>query len=97
MVDIQKNRLFVISGCSGGGKSSLLAALTDAGYCTVPEMGRQIVKEQLKTKDAVTPWDNPVAFCEMLIARSIAAYHMAKSIKTPKNNVIFLVHNNNIP
>lgn len=85
------NKLIVISGCSGGGKSSLLSALSDSGYYTIPEVGRQIVKEQLDIKDSITPWDNPTAFCEMIITRSVVAYHQAQamenSLEIPKISV----------
>ena len=40
-------RLVVLTGCSGGGKSTLLDALGDRGWRTVPEAGRQIVREAL--------------------------------------------------
>ncbi|PWK60518.1 AAA family ATPase [Roseicyclus mahoneyensis] len=37
-------RFFVLSGCSGGGKSTLLAALAAAGIKTVPEPGRRVLR-----------------------------------------------------
>jgi ABC-type lipoprotein export system ATPase subunit len=43
---IVKNNYVVISGCSGGGKSTLLSELVNRGYSVVLEPGRQIVKEQ---------------------------------------------------
>ena len=44
--------MVVVSGCSGGGKSTLLAELALRGYAVFPEPGRQIVKEQLSTYDS---------------------------------------------
>jgi predicted ATPase len=41
------NRFVVISGCSGGGKSTLLIELGRRGYATVEEPGRRIVKEEM--------------------------------------------------
>ena len=35
---------FILSGCSGGGKSTLLAALAARGVTTVPEPGRRLVE-----------------------------------------------------
>ncbi len=44
----EKSQQFVVlSGCSGGGKSSLLAELGRRGFATYEEPGRQVVKEQL--------------------------------------------------
>jgi predicted ATPase len=53
------NKLIIISGCSGGGKSTLLSELTSIGYSVIPEIGREIVKEQVRTNGIITPWDNP--------------------------------------
>ncbi len=38
-------RLVAVSGCSGGGKSALLAEMAARGYRVFPEPGRQVVKE----------------------------------------------------
>ena len=44
---IIKKNYVIISGCSGGGKSTLLSEkLVRRGYFVVLEPGRQIVKEQ---------------------------------------------------
>jgi len=83
------NRLIVISGCSGGGKSTLLAELEANGYSIIPEVGRMLVKEQLELKSDVTPWQNPILFCEKLIERSVLAFHQAKKMTTVKEQVIF--------
>lgn len=83
------NKLVVISGCSSGGKSTLLTELSINGYSVVPEVGREIVKEQLAIHGNITPWQNPVQFCEILIERSIAAYHQAKALLHVKEQVIF--------
>ena len=41
------DRFVIISGCSGGGKSTLLAELARRGYRVVEEPGRRIVAEEL--------------------------------------------------
>lgn len=68
---------FVITGASGGGKSSLTAALASEGYPTVQEVGRQIVTDQLALKGAALPWLDQPAFMDLLFARSIAAFDEA--------------------
>ena len=50
--------LVVVSGCSGGGKSTLLAEMARRGYLVFPEPGRQIVKEELFIGGDGLPWDN---------------------------------------
>lgn len=88
-MNISQTKLVVISGCSGGGKSTLLSELSNKGYAVVSEVGREIVQEQLAIKGDMTPWQNPQAFCEMMIERSIAAYHRAKTMTTAMNQVVF--------
>lgn len=46
----------LITGCSGGGKSSLLGELARRGYRTVPEPGRRLIAA------GITPWEDPLAF-----------------------------------
>jgi len=41
-------RFIVISGCSSGGKSTLVAELRRRGHAAVEEPGRRIVKEEMK-------------------------------------------------
>lgn len=65
---------FVITGASGGGKSTLIAALAASGYRTLPEAGRLIVAEQLALAGTALPWRDRVAFMELLFERSIAAF-----------------------
>jgi predicted ATPase len=60
-------RSVIISGCSGGGKSTLLAELARRGHATVEEPGRRIVKEELAGQGAALPWVDPVAFARRAI------------------------------
>jgi len=83
------NRLFVISGCSSGGKSSLLSELQHRGYAVIPEVGREIVKEQLAIGGEIIPWQKPKEFCELLISRSIQAYDAARRMPSTKGQVVF--------
>lgn len=41
-----RDRYVVLSGCSGSGKSAILAELARRGHTVIPEAGRQIIKEQ---------------------------------------------------
>lgn len=64
-------RFVAITGCSGGGKSSLLAELGRRGYRTFAEPGRQIIKEQtaIGRPDILT--EDPALFGELCVARTI--------------------------
>ncbi len=57
----------LITGCSSGGKSTLLAALAVLGHHVVPEAGRRIVAaEQAGTGNAL-PWGDMHAFARKAI------------------------------
>jgi predicted ATPase len=66
------DRFVVISGCSGGGKSSLLGDLARRGYSIVDEPGRRIVKEELREGGSALPWVDELAFCRRAIAMALA-------------------------
>jgi predicted ATPase len=66
------NTFVVISGCSGGGKSTLLAELAHRGHATVAEPGRRIVAEEIKAGGTALPWVDAPAFARRAIAMAIA-------------------------
>ena len=86
---MSKNKLIVISGCSGGGKSTLLSELSKNGYTVMPEVGRELVKEQLELNGNILPWKEPILFCELLVEKSVERYHEAIKLKSTKDNAIF--------
>lgn len=57
----------VLSGCSGGGKSTLLSRLGCDGFAIVLEPGRRIVEEELRNHGSALPWVDMVAFAERAI------------------------------
>lgn len=56
------SRHIVLSGCSGGGKSTLLAELERRGFAAVPEPGRRIVEDEQRGDGFGLPWVNLAAF-----------------------------------
>jgi predicted ATPase len=66
------DRFVVISGCSGGGKSALLAELAARGYPVVEEPGRRIVQEELAANGAALPWVDGAAFARRALAVALA-------------------------
>lgn len=83
------NKLIVISGCSGGGKSTLISELKKQGYAVIEEVGRKLVKAQIDAKTGITPWEQPDLFCELLLNKSIEAYHQAEKLQEVKDKLIF--------
>lgn len=64
-------RFVMITGCSGGGKSSLLTELGRRGYRTFAEPGRQIFKEQTLIDGPALPARDGILFGELCISRTI--------------------------
>jgi predicted ATPase len=62
----------MISGCSGGGKSTLLSELQRRGFATVDEPGRRIVADEIKRGGRALPWVDAVAFARRAIEVSLA-------------------------
>ena len=61
------DRFVVLSGCSGGGKSTLLTELARRGFTTVEEPGRRIVADQTSTGGSALPWLDLAAFARRAI------------------------------
>lgn len=65
------SRFVILSGCSGGGKSTLLDELAERGFTVVPEPGRRIVAEELAGAGAALPWIDPAAFARRAMALAL--------------------------
>lgn len=74
------DRFVIISGCSGGGKSTLLSELKRRGYAVVEEPGRRIIAEELKGSRRALPWVNLAAFAERAVEMSLRDRGRAKNM-----------------
>jgi len=79
--------LFVIPGCSGGGKSTLVDALALRGFDKSDEPRRRIVREEIATGGQTLPWIDPVAFSEKCAESSVHRHTAA----TQTGTVVFLI------
>lgn len=75
------SRFVVISGCSGGGKSTLLDELSRRGYAIVEEPGRRIVQEEVSRNGSALPWVDAAAFLRRAIAMSLADRLVASALE----------------
>ncbi|CAH0201204.1 AAA family ATPase [Agrobacterium fabrum] len=78
------NRFIILSGCSGGGKSTLLAELARRGFATVEEPGRRIVIEETRNGGTALPWIDMQAFARRAIAMALEDRRV-----TPKEGLVF--------
>lgn len=71
----------MISGCSGGGKSTLLLELKHRDYAVVEEPGRRIIAEaRLKGDDRTLPWIDAGAFAKRALEMSTADFKAARGL-----------------
>jgi predicted ATPase len=56
------SRLVMISGCSSGGKSTLIDEMSKRGYEIVKEPGRRIIAEERQEGGNALPWKDVAAF-----------------------------------
>lgn len=75
---VVRNNYVIISGCSGGGKSTLLSELACRGYLVVLEAGRQIVKEQTAINGDALPWINLEKFLDLALSRYLFQFNSQK-------------------
>ena len=74
------DRFVVISGCSGGGKSTLLAELGRRGHAVVEEPGRRIVEAELRSGGSVLPWSDGIAFARRALAMARTDHERAAEL-----------------
>lgn len=73
----------VITGGPGSGKSSLLAALAQAGHSVAEEAGRTIIRDQQTIAGLGLPWRDPSLFAELMLAWELRAHRQALTLKGP--------------
>ncbi|BAV63796.1 AAA family ATPase [Sphingobium cloacae] len=74
------DRFIVISGCSGGGKSTLLGELARRGHAVIDEPGRRIIAEEREGSGRALPWVSLSAFAERAVQLSLQDRERAKAM-----------------
>lgn len=71
-------RFFVITGGPGSGKSTILDRLQQAGYARSVEAGRGIIQDQISISGHALPWEDPLAFADLMLSWEMRSYHVAE-------------------
>jgi predicted ATPase len=79
----QIDRLHVITGGPGSGKSTLIEALATNGIPNMPEAGRAIIQDQVAIGGDALPWSNRGAFAELMLSREMRSYRAALNLHGP--------------
>src|ERR1700733_10375594 len=75
------NRFVIISGCSGGGKSTLLGQLNRRGHAVVEAPGRRIVLEEIQRNGSALPWVDMDVFLHRAIELALAYLALARELE----------------
>lgn len=84
----QQNNFHIITGGPGVGKTTILKALEKSGYGVIPEIAREIIREQVATKGDGLPWKNKQRYLGLMLKASVASYKSAQA--TNCSSFIFL-------
>jgi predicted ATPase len=76
-------RLFVLTGGPGSGKSTLIEVLGQAGYGSMVEAGRSIIQDQVLVGGQALPWADPVAYAELMLSWEMRSYRLAQEVDGP--------------
>lgn len=70
----------MISGCSGGGKSTLLSELARRGYKVVKEPALRVVDEERLSNGKALPWVDAKAFGQRALTMAVTDYLTAQGL-----------------
>jgi predicted ATPase len=77
-MNVDTDRLFVVTGGPGSGKSTLVEALEGAGHARSIEAGRGVIQDQQAIGGRALPWSDPLAFAELMLCWEMRCYAMAR-------------------
>ncbi|MDT0681769.1 AAA family ATPase [Roseicyclus sp. F158] len=77
------DHFFVVTGGPGSGKTSLITELARRGFHTIPESGRAIIREEMKSGGDALPWADRMAYAQRMLERDLCAYSAAKVLSAP--------------
>ena len=69
-----QNPSYVITGGPGVGKTSLLEELQKRGLTVIPEVARQLIKEQQAIDGEALPWKNKRLYRDLMFQRSVESF-----------------------
>lgn len=85
----ENNNFYVITGGPGVGKTTLLEELKRRNYEIVPEVARELIKEQQKDNGKALPWKNKNLYKEMMFDRSISSFEEIDRTTNKKELIFF--------
>lgn len=86
---VDNNPFYVITGGPGVGKTTLLQELKKRGMPVVPEIARELIKEQQAIDGKALPWKNKKLYMELMFQRSLECFESTMENATDGSPVFF--------
>lgn len=84
---MNKEKLYVITGGPGTGKTTLIKKLNNYRFQTVEEDARKIIKKQGETNDEGLPWKNKALYAKLMFEASLQSYN--ETVVKKSSNITF--------
>lgn len=82
-MDMPGDRLVVITGGPGSGKTTLIEALERRGWARSAEAGRAIIRHQMAIGGDALPWADRALYAELMLSWELRSYDDALARGTP--------------
>lgn len=84
-MDNRNNNYFVLTGGPGTGKTTILENLKNKNYLCIPEVAREIIKDQVQKRGSALPWANKAEYAKMMWQESVRSYQETVENNTAEN------------
>lgn len=85
----ENNNFYIITGGPGVGKTTLLEELKNRNYQIVPEIARELIKEQQANNGKALPWKDKNLYKELMFNRSINSFEQTDKNVNNKKPIFF--------
>ena len=85
----ETNPYYVITGGPGVGKTSLLGELQKRGLTVIPEVARQLIKEQQAVDGEALPWKNKRLYRDLMFQRSVESFEKVMEEQHGESPIFF--------
>ncbi|WP_435107893.1 AAA family ATPase [Nocardiopsis synnemataformans] len=77
------DRLVVVTGGPGSGKTTLIDHLASLGYARTPEAGRAVIRDQREIGGRGLAWRDDALFAELMLSWEMRSHREASSLPGP--------------
>ncbi|WP_121666561.1 AAA family ATPase [Mesonia aquimarina] len=83
------NNFYVITGGPGVGKTTLFEELKSRNHVIIPEIARELIKEQQESNGEALPWKNKELYKEIMFKRSLHSFEQTEKKLNGEKPIFF--------